>query len=144
MKHLMFCSMVSTISHNNWRNDPGATKQVSFVRKKARWNFLKWEIVYHYLGSAWPTAANNSLSNYLKTLGKRGDIATTAHKQVLTKEMVEKLYHEGELVEFDMLNPGKLQQTVWFFISLFLGKRGRENQHIMKKTMLASRKTPVG
>jgi len=63
---------------------------------------------------------------------------------VLTKEMVEKLYHEGELVEFDMLNPGKLQQTVWFFISLFLGKRGRENQHIMKKTMLASRKTPVG
>ena len=37
-----------------------------------------------------------------------------------------------------------LQQTAWFFISLFLGKRGRENQHTMKKTMLALRKTPAG
>ena len=80
----------------------------------------------------------------MKTLSKRGDIAVTAHKQALTKEVVEKLYDEGELVEFDTLNPGKLQQTAWFFISLFLGKRGRENQRTMKKTMLALRKTPAG
>ena len=45
---------------------------------------------------------------------------------------------------FDTLNPAKLQQTAWFFISLFLGKRGRENQQTMKKTMLALRKTPDG
>lgn len=32
----------------------------------------------------------------------------------------------------------------WFVISLFLGKRGRENQHTMKKTMLALRKLPAG
>ena len=87
------------------------------------------------------TEANKTLSNYLKTLSKRGEIAPTAHKQALTKEVVEKLYDEGELVEFDTLNPAKLQQTAWFFISLFLGKRGRENQHTMKKTMLALRKT---
>ena len=61
-----------------------------------------------------------------------------------TFTVVEKLYDEGELVEFDTLNPGKLQQTAWFFTSLFLGKRGRENQHTMKKTMLALRKTPAG
>ena len=38
----------------------------------------------------------------------------------------------------------KLQETTRLFISLFLGKRGRENQHTVKKTMLALRKTPVG
>jgi len=88
--------------------------------------------------------ANKTLSNYLKTLSKRGDIAPTAHKQALTKEVIEKLYDEEELTEFDTLNPAKLQQTAWFFISLFLGKRGRENQQTMKKTMLALRKTPDG
>ena len=80
----------------------------------------------------------------MRTLSKRGDIAPTAHKQVLTKEVVQKLYDEGELVEFNTLNPGKLQQTAWFFISLFLSKRGKENQHTMKKTMLALRKTLAG
>jgi len=76
----------------------------------------------------------------LKTRSKRGDIAPTAHKQALTEEVVEKLYDGGELVEFDTPNPGKLQQTAWFFINLFLGKRGRENQHTMKKTVLALKK----
>ncbi|XP_068735341.1 carboxypeptidase N subunit 2-like [Montipora capricornis] len=79
-----------------------------------------------------------------KTLSKRGDVAPTAHKQALTKEVIEKLYDDGELVEFDTLNPGKLQQTTRSFISLFLGKRGKETQHTMKKTMLALRKTPAG
>lgn len=40
----------------------------------------------------------------------RDVIALTAHMQALTKEVVEKLYDERELVEFDTLNPGKLQQ----------------------------------
>jgi len=76
----------------------------------------------------------------LKSLSKRGNIALTAHKRALTKEVVKKLYDEGELVEFGTLNPRKLQ-TAWFFISLFLGKRGRENQQTgMKKTMFALRK----
>ena len=101
---------------------------------------------FSIIGDPLFTEANKTLSNYLKTLSKRGDIAPTAHKQALTKEVIEKLYDEGELVEFDMLNPAKLQQTAyaWFFISLFLRKRGRENQQTMKKTMLALRKTPAG
>lgn len=99
---------------------------------------------FSIIGDPLFTEANKTLSNYLKTLSKRGGIAPTAHKQALTKQVVEKLYGEGELVEFDTLNPGKLQQTAWFFTSLFLGKRGRENQHTMKKTMLALRKTPAG
>ena len=41
--------------------------------------------------------ANTSLSNFLKTLSKSGQIAPTMHKQPLTKEVVAKLYEEGEL-----------------------------------------------
>lgn len=99
---------------------------------------------FSIVGDTQFTEANKTLSNFLKTLSKSGDISPTVHKQALTKEVVEKLYEEGELVEFDTLHPGKLQQTAWFFISLFLGKRGRENQHTMKKTMLVLRKTPGG
>ena len=88
--------------------------------------------------------ANTSLSNFLKTLSKSGQIAPTMHKQPLTKEVVAKLYEEGELVDTDSLQPHKLQQTAWFFISLFLGKRGRENQQLLKKHMLVSRETPSG
>ena len=49
------------------------------------------------------TEANKMLSNYLKILKKRGDIAPTAHKQALTKEVVENLYDEGELIRFETL-----------------------------------------
>ena len=131
-----------------------------FVGKKARRNFLQKKLLtairtaldrhlsspllnkpfFHNWRSSF-TEANKTLCNYLKTLSKRGDIDPTAHKQALTKEVVEKLHNEGELVEFDTLNPGKLQQSAWFFISLFLCKRGRENQHTMKKTMLAKNTT---
>ena len=88
--------------------------------------------------------ANTSLNNFLKTLSKSGEIAPTVHKQPLTKEVVAKLYEEGELVDTDSLQPHKLQQTAWFFISLFLGKRGRENQQLLKKHMLVARETPSG
>ena len=40
--------------------------------------------------------ANTSLSNFLKTLSKSGQLAPTVHKQPLTKEIVAKLYGEGE------------------------------------------------
>lgn len=88
--------------------------------------------------------ANKSLSNFLKTLSKSGQIAPTAHKPPLTKEVVAKLYEEGELVDIESLQPHKVQQTAWFFISLFLGKRGRENQQMLKKDMLVERETPNG
>ena len=53
---------------------------------------------FSIIGDPLFTEANKTLSNYLKTLSKRGDIAPTAHKQALTKEVIEKLYDEGELV----------------------------------------------
>lgn len=99
---------------------------------------------FSIVGDSQFSSANKSLSNFLKTLSKKGEIARTVHKQPLTKEVVEKLYEEGELVEIDTLNPAKLQQTAWFFITLFLARRGRENQNTMKKNMLVERKTPTG
>ena len=59
--------------------------------------------------------ANTSLSNFLTTLSKSGQIAPTMHKQPLTKEVVAKLYEEGELVDIDSLQPNKVQQTACFF-----------------------------
>ena len=38
---------------------------------------------------------------FLKTLSKIGQIAPTMHKQPVTKEVVAKLYEEGELVDTD-------------------------------------------
>lgn len=40
--------------------------------------------------------------------------------------------------------PSQLLRTSWFYITLYFGKRGRENQRQMTKTMLALRKTPLG
>ncbi|PFX13896.1 hypothetical protein AWC38_SpisGene21991 [Stylophora pistillata] len=99
---------------------------------------------FSIIGDSQFNDANISLSNFLKTLSKSGQIAPTMHKQPLTKEIVAKLYEEGELVDTDSLQPHKLQQTAWFFISLFLGKRGRENQQLLKRHMLVLRETPSG
>ena len=94
---------------------------------------------FSIIGDSQFNDANISLSNFLKTLSRSGQIAPT-----MRKEIVAKLYEEGELVDTDSLQPHKLQQTAWFFISLFLRKRGRENQQLLKKHMLVSRETPSG
>ena len=99
---------------------------------------------FSIIGDSQFNDANTSLDNFLKTLSKSGQIAPTVHKQPLTKEVVAKLYEEGELVDTDSLQPHKLQQTAWFFISLFLGKRSLENQQLLKKHMLVARETPSG
>ena len=83
---------------------------------------------------------NTSLSNVLKKLSRSGQIAPIMHKQP-----VAKLYKEGELVDIDSLQPAnKVQQTAWFFISLFLGKRVCENQQLPKKRLLVLRQIPSG
>ena len=63
-------------------------------------------------------------------------IAGTVHKSPLTPETVQLLFEKGELTSAETSDPRALMQTVWFYISLYLGKRGRENQRAMKKTML--------
>ena len=75
--------------------------------------------------------ANKTLSSYLKQLVSPGKIAGAVHKVPLTNETVKKFYEKGELSDADTLSPRALLQTVWFFIYIYFGKRGRENQTML-------------
>ena len=76
------------------------------------------------------------LNSHLKYLASTSKIAATIHKNPLTTEIVQKLFEARELASADMKNPRALLQTTWFYISLYFGKRGRENQSLMTKSML--------
>ena len=90
------------------------------------------------------TQANRALDAFDKILRKDGDIVGVVHKGTLTREVVEKLFQSGQLGPADSKCPFQLQNTVWFYISLYFGKRGRENQRKMTKQMLVLRTTPDG
>ena len=51
-------------------------------------------------------------------------------------EAVAKLYEVVELVDASSLDPKKLEQTAWFFITLYFGRRGRENKRQLTKSSL--------
>lgn len=80
--------------------------------------------------------ANKTLNSYLKQLVNEGKIAGTVHKNPLTGETIQKLYEKRELADADTRDPRVLLQTAWFFVSIYFGKRGRENQSSLKKSML--------
>ena len=84
--------------------------------------------------------ANKALDAFVND----GDIAGVVHKDTLTREVVEKLFETGQLGLAVSKYPTQLQNTVWFFISLYFGKRGRENQRNMTKQMIVLRTTPNG
>ncbi|XP_078371764.1 uncharacterized protein LOC144655391 isoform X2 [Oculina patagonica] len=88
--------------------------------------------------------ANKALDAFVKTLRKHGAIPGVVHKETLTREVVEKLFETGQLGPANSKSPTQLQNTVWFYISLYFGKRGRENQRKMTKQMLVLRATPDG
>ena len=88
--------------------------------------------------------ANKTLSSYLKHLAREGKIATTVHKVPLTADTVKKLYERGELADVSTESPRALLQTAWFVISMYFGKRGRENQSSLNKSMLRLITTPDG
>lgn len=80
--------------------------------------------------------ANKTLNSYLKQLVNEGKIAGTVHKNPLTSEIIQKLYDVGELADADTRDPRALLQTAWFIVSIYFGKRGKENQSSLKKSML--------
>ena len=87
---------------------------------------------------------NKALNSYLKHLASSGKIAGTVPKNPLTAETVQKLFEAGELASAETRNPRLLLQTTWFYISLYFGNRGRENQSAMKQSMLRLAVTPSG
>ena len=88
--------------------------------------------------------ANKALNSYLKHLASTGKIAGIIHKNPLTAEIIQKLFDSGELASADTKRPRALLQTAWFYVSLYFGKRGRENQSVMKKSMLRLAVTAAG
>ena len=99
---------------------------------------------FSIIGSPEFQESNETLNSFLKSLSKSGEIRPTKHKPALTKEAIEKLFEAGELVDRNTTDPAKLQQTAWFFISYFFGRRGRENQRALRPTYLKLCKTPMG
>lgn len=76
------------------------------------------------------TPANEALDSHLKSLAKTGVISSTKHKPALAREDVEKLFTAKQLGND---NPESLLQTAWFYLMLYFGRRGRENQRNMVK-----------
>ena len=52
---------------------------------------------------------------------------------------MKKLLDGGEVGRAESKNPAKLERTTWFYLSLFFGLRGRENQRHLTPTILSSR-----
>ena len=90
------------------------------------------------------TEANKVLDAFVKDLRKTGKIAVVVHKRAISKEQLKKLFESGELGPAGSLNPAQLQRTAWFYLGLFFGRRGRENQRQLTPAMLSLRKTPQG
>lgn len=90
------------------------------------------------------TEANKVLGAFVKDLKMSGKIEDIVHKKAITKDQVQRLFATGQLGPADSYDPAQLQRTVWFYVALFFGRRGRENQRLIKRDMLVLGKTPQG
>ena len=112
------------------------------IRSRSRPIFAKpgaEETVQYY---KWPRISPGKQSTWC--VCQRWRHRWVVHKDTLTREVVEKLYETGQLGSADSKYPTQLQNTVWFYISLYFGKWGRENQRNMTKQMIVLRTTPNG
>ena len=85
--------------------------------------------------------SNEALDSHLKSLAKTGVLSSTKHKQALEREDVEQLFTAKQLGNG---TPESLLQTAWFYLMLYFGKRGRENQRNMVKEDIVFGKTANG
>ena len=85
------------------------------------------------------TEANQVLDALVKDLWKTGKMAGVVHKKPITKQQIQRLYECGDFGPANSTNPAQLQRTVWFYLVLYFGQRGRENQRQMKSNMLVFR-----
>ena len=90
------------------------------------------------------TGANKVLDAFVKDLRRKGKVAGIVHKKAVSKDQIQRLFESGELGPADSQNPAQLQRTAWFYLTLFFGRRGRENQRQLTPGMLSLRKTPQG
>ena len=57
---------------------------------------------------------------------------------------MQELFRSGQLGDSDTKDPSQLLRTAWFYLTLYFGKRGRENQRKLTKEMLVLQTTPQG
>ena len=86
-------------------------------------------------------SANEALDATLKDHARKGLISSTKHKRPISQEDLEALYSNNQ---FGLKNPESLVNTAWFYIVLYFGKRGRENQREMKASDLQLKTTTGG
>lgn len=103
-------------------------------------NNKPWSIV----GDPEFNKANETLNALCKDMMKRAQITPVVHKVPITSEQMQELYKAQQLGEATTTNPAQLLRTAWFYITLYFGKRGRENQRKLDKQMLVLRQTPEG
>ena len=84
------------------------------------------------------------MNSCLKHLASTGKIVATIHNNPLTAEIIQKSFERGELACADTKIPRAFPQTTWFYVSLYFGKRGRENRSLMKKYMVRLAVTATG
>ena len=75
---------------------------------------------------------------------KEGKVGPVVHKNPITSEQMQKLFTSDQLGEGNTKDPSQLLRTAWFYLTLYFGKRGRENQRKLTKEMLVLQTTPQG
>ena len=88
--------------------------------------------------------ANNGLDAFVKSFRREGKVGSGVHKNPIMKDQIKMLFERQQLGPADAKCPSQFLPTLWFCITLYFGKRGRQNQRQMTKTMLALRRTPLG
>ena len=103
-------------------------------------NNKPWSII----GDSEFAKANQTLNAICKNMMKEGKVGPVVHKHPITSEQMQELFRSGQLGDSDTKDPSQLLRTAWFYLTLYFGKRGRENQRKLTKEMLVLQTTPQG
>ena len=99
-----------------------------------------WSII----GDSEFAKANQTLNTICKNMMKKGKVGPLVHKNPITSEQMQELFTSSQLGDANTEDPSQLLQTAWFYLTLYFGKRGRENQRNLTKEMLVMQTTPQG
>ena len=88
--------------------------------------------------------ANQTLNAVCKNMMKEGKVGPVVHKHPITSEQMQELFRSGQLGDSNTKDPSQPLRTAWFYLTLYFGKRGRENQRKLTKEMLVLQTTPQG
>ena len=66
------------------------------------------------------------------------------HKNPITSEQMQESISSSQLGDTNTKDPSQLMRMAWFYVTLYFGKRGRENQRKLTTEMLVLQTTPQG